>query len=163
MIYRRTPLYVTSIFSFEVQSRRIADEDQEAAGEDAPDPVQDRIEKLRDQQAEGEDTEVCGGGMEGAMGGGGSGGMGGNPIAQMMGGVMGGGPGTMSGSRGGGPNSVTEPLERELDLLPDEVKDAVGERRRIADVIEDRLMVNSDCGNRDWLVTQWTVGELPHG
>jgi hypothetical protein len=74
---------------------------------------------------------------------------GGNPFAQMMGGMMGGGPGGPGpggpGGMGGGPpgqreesgGSDNEELTREMRKLRDEVHDMRRSLDRIADALED--------------------------
>jgi hypothetical protein len=70
--------------------------------------------------------------------------MGGNPFAQMMGGMMGGGPGG-PGGMGGQPGpgrqeesgSDNEDLTREIRKLRDEVNDVRRSLDRIADALED--------------------------
>jgi hypothetical protein len=76
------------------------------------------------------------------MGGpGGMGGGGGNPFAQMMGGMMGGGPGGMGGggpgAGGPGGSGDNEELTREMRKLRDEVHDMRRTLDRIADALED--------------------------
>ncbi len=64
--------------------------------------------------------------------------MGGNPFAQMMGGMMGGGPG---GARwrpaGGRGDESNEELVREVRQLRDEMRDQTRALKRIADALED--------------------------
>jgi len=110
----------------------------------------ERVEEIREKRAE-EAEEGEGppeGGMEEMMGGGPPGGMGGgggNPFAQMMSGMMGGGPGGAGpggpggrGGRGGAEESPgNEELTREVRQLRDEVRDATRQLQRIADALED--------------------------
>ena len=115
----------------------MADDDSDPEVGDEEASIKDRIEERRANRTEEDQEGSRGRGMEEMMGGGGPGGMGGNPMAQMMGGMMGGGPGAMGGGPGGGPSVDTEPIERELELLRDELKDATAELRRIANTLED--------------------------
>ena len=116
----------------------MADEDQDPDESEEGKSFRDRVEEIREQREEGEGGGPPGGMEEMMGGGGGPGGMGGgNPFAQMMGGMMGGGPGGMGGGGRGGPGVDTESIEREMELLRDEVKEATRELRRIADALED--------------------------
>ena len=96
----------------------------------------ERVEEIRQQRAEEggpdggpEESPFGPGGGESPFGGGG--GMGGNPFAQMMGGMMGGGP------SGAGGDVDTERLVRELQGLREQLTDANRQLERIADALED--------------------------
>ncbi len=95
----------------------------------------ERVEEIRQEQAEREEGDEGRPGLGEMMGGGGGGGMGGgNPFAQMMGGMMGGGPG---GGPGGAGDIDSERIARELGQLREEVTEVGTQLERIADALEE--------------------------
>ncbi len=100
--------------------------DDESA-EDEEQSFRERVEEIRQEQAEREDQPGGGPGMGDMMGGMGGGG---NPFAQMMGGMMGGGG-------GGGAELDTERVVRELGRVREELRDVNENLTRIADALED--------------------------
>ncbi len=110
-------------------------------GESEEKSFRERVEEIREKRAE--EGEGEGEPPESPFGGGGGGpgmGGGGNPFAQMMGGMMGGGPGGMGGGPGGRgqEESGNEELVREVRQLRDEMRDQTRALKRIADALEDQ-------------------------
>ncbi len=114
------------------------DGEEEGAGEEKS--FRERVEEIREKRAE--EGEGEGEPPESPFGGGGGPGMGGggNPFAQMMGGMMGGGPGGMGGGPGGRgqEEAGNEELVREVRQLRDEMRDQTRALKRIADALEDQ-------------------------
>ncbi len=108
-------------------------------GEGEEKSFRERVEEIREKRAE--EGEGEGEPPESPFGGGGGGpgmGGGGNPFAQMMGGMMGGGPGGPGGPGGRGEESVgNEELVREVRQLRDEMRDQTRALKRIADALEE--------------------------
>ncbi|XVH31084.1 hypothetical protein ACNS7O_11910 [Haloferacaceae archaeon DSL9] len=119
------------------------DADDEQTESEAEKSFRERVEEIRqrrEQEREEGDRpspeEMMSGG--GPSMGGGPGMGGGNPFAQMMSGMMGGGPGGPGAAgRGEERDAGNEQLVREVRQLRDEVRDATRELRRIADALED--------------------------
>ena len=105
----------------------MTDEDEPA--EDEEQSFRERVEEIRQEQADREEQPGGGPGMGEMMGGMGGGG---NPFAQMMGGMMGGG-----GGGGGGAELDTERVVRELGRVREELRDVNENLSRIADALED--------------------------
>ncbi|MDQ2052772.1 hypothetical protein RBH26_20220 [Natronolimnohabitans sp. A-GB9] len=130
------------LFRGRAESEGMSDENEASDngnGDEEEKSFRERVEEIREKRAEeGEEGEppespFGGGGGPGGMGGGG------NPFAQMMGGMMGGGPGGMGGGPGGrGEEEVgNEELVREVRQLRDEMRDQTRALKRIADALED--------------------------